>query len=113
MGTFAETFAAGLYEYDDFKKFMNWHVIVGAVNATDYGTAGMQEVCPQRKLEDWTGVDSLVSPVVCLLTLLVCQLILPDTKTGMFAPIEPSNYEKEIDAEPTSTSSAATPSAVA
>jgi len=112
VGTFAETFAAGLYEYDDFKKFMNWHVIVGAVNATDYGTAGMQEVCPQRKLEDWTGVDSLVSPVVCLLTLLVCQLILPDTKTGMFAPIEPSNYEKN-DAEPTSTSSAATPSAVA
>ena len=86
VGTYAETFAAGLYEYADFKKFTNWDVVVGAQGATDYAATGKQEACPQRPLNDWTGLDSMLSPVVCLLTLLICQFALPNSDHPWFTP---------------------------
>ena len=45
-GKYAQTFAAGLYEYADFKKFLNWDVLVAAENAVDYGVEAKQEVRP-------------------------------------------------------------------
>jgi len=95
VGTYAETFAAGLYEYPDFKKFTDWDLITGAINATEYGAAGKQEVCPQRKLEDWTGFDSLVSPCVSLLALIIAQLVVPDIKHAWFTPVPGPEDETE------------------
>ena len=86
VGTYAETFDAGLYDYADFKKFTNWDVVVGAQGATDYAATGKQEACPQRPLNDWTGLDSMLSPVVCLLTLLICQFALPNSDHPWFTP---------------------------
>jgi len=68
VGDYATTFAGGLYAYTDF------------VNFTDYpnyepNAESMNAVCPQRKLEDWTGVDSLISPFVSLFFLVVAQVI--------------------------------------
>jgi len=95
-GTYAQTFAAGLYEYADFKKFLNWDVVVGAENAIDYGVEAQQEVCPQRDLADWTGVDSLVSPAVCLLTLLLVQFLpIKNPSNWLFTPVPaPESYDK-------------------
>jgi len=92
VGTYADTFAAGLYEYADFKKFMNWDVLVAAAGATDYCpngdcSAAQNDVCPQRKLMDWTGFDSLLSPVICLATLLIGQLVLPKSEHKWFTPV--------------------------
>ena len=88
VGTYAETFAAGLYEYADFKKFTNWDILVAAQGATDWAATGQQEVCPQRKLEDWTGVDSLIAPCISLLALLIGQLVLPRSTHKWFTPVE-------------------------
>jgi len=87
VGTFAETYAAGLYDYADFKKFTNWDILVAAQGATDYAATGAQEACPQRPLNDWTGLDSLLSPCVCILTLLIGQLVLPETNHPWFTPV--------------------------
>ena len=95
VGTYAETFAAGLYEYKDFKKFMNWDVLVGAQGAVDYGVAGMQEACPQRMLADWTGVDSLLAPFVSLCALFIAQALLPDSKHPWFTPVENTGVDEE------------------
>jgi len=110
-GTYAETFAAGLYEYADFKKFTNWDVVVGAQNAVDYsvpvnGVTGAEEVCPQRPLEDWTGADSLMAPCVCLITLLIVQM-LPINPTGVaFTPV-PADEPGEKKEIPSSTQESA------
>ena len=106
VGTYAETFAAGLYEYADFKKFTNWDVLVAAKNAVDYtktSPTGQEEVCPQRKLNDWTGLDSLLAPTICLLTLLIAQLVVPDTKHPLFTPVPPPEDEAEEDGKTAAT----------
>merc|ERR1711998_414539 len=36
--------------------------------------------CPQSRFEDWTGMDSLISPVVSLLVFLTFQLLESDGK---------------------------------
>jgi len=42
--------------------------------------------CPQFKLADWTGIDSIVSPFVSLVVLLIFQL-LPSPKIPAFTPV--------------------------
>jgi len=42
--------------------------------------------CPQYKLEDLTGIDSVISPFVSLVVLLVCQL-LPSPSAWAFTPV--------------------------
>lgn len=49
----------------------------------------MQEVCPQRKLADWTGVDSLLAPATSLFVLVVANLLLPDVKHWLLTPTRP------------------------
>ena len=107
VGSFAQTFAAGLYDYNDFKKFMNWDVLVGAANAVDYGTTeAMNDVCPQRMLQDWTGVDSLIAPVVSLVAILIGQLVLPDSKHPWFTPI-PATDDDGIEVKETTATATA------
>jgi len=75
-------------------------VLVAAKNAVDYtktSPTGQEEVCPQRKLNDWTGLDSLLAPTICLLTLLIAQLVVPDTKHPLFTPVPPPEDEAEED----------------
>ena len=93
VGTYADTFAAGLYEYADFKKFTNWDILVAAQGAVDYAANGQQEVCPQRPLNDWTGLDSLLSPCVCMLVLLIGQVVLPNSDHPWFTPVEGEEAE--------------------
>jgi len=102
VGTYAQTFAAGLYEYDDFKKFTNWDVVTAVPNATDYTTTsplGVDEACPQRDVEDWTGVDSLISPMVSMIVLLIGQLVLPQVSNKAFSPAGSIEADKETATE--------------
>jgi len=86
VGTYAETFAAGLYDYADFKKFLNWDEVVAGANFVSYGEEAQQEVCPQRMLEDWTGVDSLIAPAVCLLTTILFHFLPVNPGGKWFTP---------------------------
>jgi len=58
---------------------------------------GIAEVCPQEKLEDWTGVDSLLAPVVSLLVLLIVQLLIPNPDHPW---LQPESETIETSAEP-------------
>ena len=98
VGKYAETYAAGLYDYTDFKKFTNWDVITGGKDAKDWAATGQQEACPQRPLNDWTGLDSMLSPVVCLAVLLIGNLVLPDSKHPWFTP-SPARLDEEDEPE--------------
>merc|ERR1719454_666053 len=75
VGTYANTCAGGLYDYDDFKKFANWDAAVGAKDAVDYGLDARKEVCPQGRYEDWTGLDSFLCPVISFVVLLVVHFV--------------------------------------
>jgi Na+/proline symporter len=73
-GSFARSFGPGLV-YDP-KMFDE--VVMGG-KLPDY--------CPQENLADWTGVDSLVSPVVSLLFLLIFQFLpIKNPESKWFTP---------------------------
>ena len=53
--------------------------------------------CSQSRFEDWTGMDSLISPVVSLLVFTVFQLLESDGKRVLnFLPDLMTPYEKEV-----------------
>jgi len=53
------------------------------------------KVCPQEKLEDWTGVDSLLSPVFSLLVLVIVQLLpIPSPSHRWFQAVPNSTNEE-------------------
>jgi len=73
VGTFARSFGPGLV-YDP--KMFDEVVMNGKI-----------DMCPQEKLEDWTGVDSLISPVVSLVVLVIVQLLpIPNPSSWWFQP---------------------------
>ena len=86
-GEFAETSGAGIYGYDDFKKFSNWDLATGGEDAVDYGVAGKIEACPQKRLEDWTGIDSFLSPAIGIVVLLLVHLLAPKPSHKWFQPV--------------------------
>mmetsp|Transcript_7377 Transcript_7377/g.13099 ORF Transcript_7377/g.13099 Transcript_7377/m.13099 type:complete len:904 (-) Transcript_7377:200-2911(-) len=60
---------------------------------------GISEVCPQEDLEDWTGIDSLVAPVISLVFLVVFQLLPFDPKHKLLTPV-PAPPPPEEEAAP-------------
>ena len=68
VGSYARTFGPGAY--------------------LDPYFASAPESCPQKDLEDWSGVDSLISPGVSLFLLLVCQF-LPVPDHPLFKAVAP------------------------
>jgi hypothetical protein len=47
----------------------------------------LPDYCPQEKLEDWTGVDSLIAPVVSLVVLVLFQVLpIPNPSHRWFEP---------------------------
>lgn len=83
VGTYAKTFGPGAYFGIDLNT--------GAM---------LPEACPQYLLEDWTGVDSLVSPCVSLLFLLAFQKI-PVPDHYLFKKTPPPWEVEGAGAEPT------------
>mmetsp|Transcript_71807 Transcript_71807/g.131466 ORF Transcript_71807/g.131466 Transcript_71807/m.131466 type:complete len:897 (-) Transcript_71807:51-2741(-) len=62
------------------------------------------EVCPQEKLEDWTGVDSLVAPAVSLVVLVIVQLLPIKVSHAWLQQVEPpAEEEKGVDTAPAET----------
>lgn len=60
--------------------------------------------CPQFKLADWTGIDSLIAPAISLVVLLIFQLV-PSPKHKWFTPVaagatETSTTNKVADSGP-------------
>eukprot|EP00746_Dinoflagellata_sp_MGD_P134621 gnl/MRDRNA2_/MRDRNA2_68479_c0_seq1.p1 gnl/MRDRNA2_/MRDRNA2_68479_c0~~gnl/MRDRNA2_/MRDRNA2_68479_c0_seq1.p1 ORF type:complete len:868 (-),score=136.05 gnl/MRDRNA2_/MRDRNA2_68479_c0_seq1:480-3083(-) len=82
-GKFARSFGPGLV-YDP--KMFDKVVMDGEI-----------DMCPQEKLEDWTGVDSLVSPVVSLIFLVLFQ-VLP-IKNPEHPWFQPDPSKSQVDAE--------------
>jgi Na+/proline symporter len=82
VGTYAKTFGPGAYFGIDL----------------DTG-AMLPDACPQRRLEDWTGVDSLVSPCVSLLALLIFQWV-PVPDHYFFNRVPPPWEVEAANAEP-------------
>jgi Na+/proline symporter len=75
-GSFARSFGPGVI-YDP--KLADAVLVDGKIADT----------CPQEKLEDWTGVDSLVSPVVSLVVLLLVHFLpIPNPSGKWFQPNE-------------------------
>lgn len=68
VGSYARTFGPGAYLDPYFQS--------------------APESCPQKDLEDWSGVDSLISPGVSLFLLLVCQF-LPVPDHPLFKAVAP------------------------
>jgi len=59
------------------------------------------EWCPQYDLEDWTGLDSLVSPIFSLLLLLIFQFV-PSPSIPMFTKVDaPPEVMAEVELAPT------------
>jgi len=57
--------------------------------------------CPQYDLEDWTGLDSLVSPIFSLLLLLIFQFV-PSPSIPMFTKVDaPPEVMAEVELAPT------------
>jgi Na+/proline symporter len=74
VGSYARTFGPGVI-YDP--KLADQVLMEGKI----------ADVCPQEKLEDWTGVDSLVAPVVSLVVLLVVHFLpIPNPSSEWFQP---------------------------
>jgi SSS family solute:Na+ symporter len=71
VGAFAKNFGPGAY---------------GGINV-ETGVP-LPDWCPQHKLKDFTGIDSIVAPAVSLLLLLVCHFALPNVNHPMFKPTE-------------------------
>uniref|UniRef100_A0A7S0FMD7 Uncharacterized protein n=1 Tax=Pyrodinium bahamense TaxID=73915 RepID=A0A7S0FMD7_9DINO len=85
LGKFARSFGPGIEDPEMFDE------------AIMFGK--LPDVCPQEKLLDMTGVDSLVSPVVSLVVLVVVHL-LPIRNWGKFfepVPPEPEANEAKED----------------
>lgn len=71
VGTYAKSFGPGAY-LEPFDADNNW----------------VEGGCPQEKLEDWTGVDSLISPGVSLLFLVALQKV-PVPDSFLFKSVPP------------------------
>ncbi|CAE7252726.1 unnamed protein product [Symbiodinium microadriaticum] len=91
LGTFARSFGPGIEDPEMFDE------------AIMFGR--LPEVCPQEKLLDLTGLDSLVSPAVAFVVLVLVQL-LPIKNIGgkWFTPVpgpdeKASSNEQPVDAE--------------
>ena len=81
VGQFAVSFGAGIYDPDDLGEFLTGD------------PDKMNAVCPQHKLEDMSGVDSLVAPAICGLTLVIVQLLPWDPKGWWLTPVPPPEDE--------------------
>jgi len=78
VGSFAKSFGPGAYgglNIESGLPFAGW--------------------CPQFKLKDMTGVDSLVSPAVSLVVLLIFQLV-PSPSHWLFTPVPAPGDDKDI-----------------
>ena len=97
VGQFAVSFGAGIYDPDDLGEFLTGD------------PDKMNAVCPQHKLEDMSGVDSLVAPAICGLTLVIVQLLPWDPKGWWLTPVPPPEDEDikcgavEVPEKPSST----------
>eukprot|EP00747_Dinoflagellata_sp_TGD_P218602 gnl/TRDRNA2_/TRDRNA2_90823_c0_seq1.p1 gnl/TRDRNA2_/TRDRNA2_90823_c0~~gnl/TRDRNA2_/TRDRNA2_90823_c0_seq1.p1 ORF type:complete len:554 (+),score=95.48 gnl/TRDRNA2_/TRDRNA2_90823_c0_seq1:117-1664(+) len=80
-GTFARNFGPGIEDPEMFDE------------AIMFGK--LPDICPQENLLDMTGFDSLLSPVISLITLVVVQLI-PFKGIGgrWFTPVPAPDYEQ-------------------
>ena len=63
LGDYAQTYGAGIYDPNMLNVFLG------------LADGNIDDVCPQSKLADYSGVDSLVAPAVCGLTLILFQLL--------------------------------------
>ncbi|EOD41976.1 hypothetical protein EMIHUDRAFT_194620 [Emiliania huxleyi CCMP1516] len=63
LGDYAQTYGAGIYDPNMLNIFLG------------IADGNIDDVCPQSKLADYSGVDSLVAPAVCGVTLILFQLL--------------------------------------
>ena len=67
VGAYAKNFGPGSYGGINVET---------GIPATDW--------CPQKKLKDFTGIDSIAAPAVSLLLLVVCHFVLPNVQHPWF-----------------------------
>ena len=76
LGDYAKTFSGGLLDYNLFVQFTDFPDPAVNPNGTfTPSDEALQAACPQYDLEDWTGVDSLVSPFVSLAFLILFNFL--------------------------------------
>mmetsp|Transcript_19038 Transcript_19038/g.62218 ORF Transcript_19038/g.62218 Transcript_19038/m.62218 type:complete len:238 (-) Transcript_19038:239-952(-) len=83
LGDYAQTYGAGIYDPNMLNIFLG------------KADGNIDDVCPQSKLADYSGVDSLVAPAVCGLTLILFQLLpcVPtESKSWWFTKVEPVEF---------------------
>ena len=105
VGKFAKSFGPGSYAGIDPTTGLP------ITDTTLLGDGSVDPVdwCPQKKLADWTGIDSLAAPAFSLLLLIVCQALPSGTSNKWFqaVPAPDENDSKHSDTSTvTATSSA-------
>ena len=78
VGQYARSFGPGSY---------------GGINVET--GAPSDDWCPQFQLQDWTGLDSLLCPVVSLLLLLLAQAVLPKLEHAWFSPVPVDDKQQQ------------------